>query len=106
VGGSGDDRITGNDANNVLVGGAGNDTIYGGGGKNTLIGDGVGNEFKLLGLDTAKVISLNLPTVTTAGNDILVAVATMISSYRASARTKCKAGRVRTPWFWILPAMR
>lgn len=72
VGGSGDDRITGNDANNVLVGGAGNDTIYGGGGKNTLIGDGVGNEFKLLGLDTAKVISLNLPTVTTEGNDILV----------------------------------
>lgn len=43
VGGSGNDRITGNALNNMLSGGAGNDTIWGGLGKDELIG-GLGND--------------------------------------------------------------
>ncbi|MBN3080292.1 serralysin family metalloprotease [Pectobacterium jejuense] len=38
IGGSGNDIIIGNDANNILNGGAGNDVIYGGGGADTLTG--------------------------------------------------------------------
>jgi serralysin len=38
-GGSGGDKITGNDAANNIAGGAGNDTIAGGGGQNYLRGD-------------------------------------------------------------------
>lgn len=38
IGGSGDDRIYGNDANNILSGGAGNDTFFGSLGRDTLNG--------------------------------------------------------------------
>ncbi|WP_175528463.1 DUF4214 domain-containing protein [Devosia crocina] len=72
IGGTGDDRITGNVAGNVLVGGAGNDTIYGVGGQNILIGDGVGNEFSIVGLRQSEVIAVDLPKVSTGGNDVLV----------------------------------
>lgn len=40
IGGSGNDTITGNAANNELKGGGGNDTIYGGDGSDVLWGDG------------------------------------------------------------------
>jgi len=43
IGGSGSDRISGNEANNRLEGGAGNDTLIGGAGNDTLIG-GTGND--------------------------------------------------------------
>lgn len=43
IGGSGDDSIYGNDANNVINGGAGNDTLYGSAGSDTLDGD-TGND--------------------------------------------------------------
>jgi serralysin len=38
IGGSGNDTITGNNANNKLIGGAGNDTLIGGAGNDTLDG--------------------------------------------------------------------
>jgi len=43
IGGSGNDHITGNDADNVLWGGAGNDTLLGGSGNDTIYG-GAGND--------------------------------------------------------------
>jgi serralysin len=39
IGGSGDDSIVGNNANNVLTGNGGNDSLYGGNGNDTLNGD-------------------------------------------------------------------
>jgi len=39
-GGAGDDRITGNQDNNVIVGGAGNDTLSGGGGDDLFLVEG------------------------------------------------------------------
>lgn len=72
IGGKGNDTIIGNDADNVLVGGAGNDTIHGGAGRNILIGDTVGKELALIGLDLADLISVRLPPVAKAGDDILI----------------------------------
>src|SRR5215813_3553346 len=43
IGGSGNDTITGNAADNVLNGGAGNDALVGGAGADVLIG-GIGND--------------------------------------------------------------
>lgn len=43
TGGAGNDQITGNAANNLLIGGAGNDTISGGAGNDILLG-GTGND--------------------------------------------------------------
>jgi len=43
IGGSGNDVIIGNDADNIIKGGAGNDVIYGGGGQDQLWG-GSGND--------------------------------------------------------------
>ncbi|MFZ4835292.1 serralysin family metalloprotease [Rouxiella sp. Mn2063] len=43
IGGSGNDVIVGNDADNIIKGGAGNDVIYGGGGQDQLWG-GSGND--------------------------------------------------------------
>lgn len=40
IGGEGDDRITGNDADNVLIGGAGADTLRGGDGADRLLANG------------------------------------------------------------------
>lgn len=40
TGGSGNDRIIGNDVNNILAGGLGNDTLYGGAGNDALGGGG------------------------------------------------------------------
>lgn len=72
IGGKGNDTITGNGADNVLIGGAGNDTINGGSGRNILVGDTIGRELALIGLDMHDVISVTLPPVTQAGNDILI----------------------------------
>ncbi len=47
IGGSGNDRIYGNAAANVLTGGAGNDILYGRGGKDTLNG-GAGNDIYIM----------------------------------------------------------
>jgi hypothetical protein len=65
-GGSGDDSITGNDADNYLNGGAGNDSLKGGGGTDTLVGGaddddlkgGGGNDFLYggAGLNTASFV--------------------------------------------------
>src|SRR5438876_7214364 len=41
--GSGNDRVVGSDANNVIHGGGGNDTLFGGGGNDSLYGD-AGND--------------------------------------------------------------
>lgn len=38
IGGSGDDRLMGNDAANILRGGGGADELSGGGGSDTLVG--------------------------------------------------------------------
>lgn len=73
IGGSGNDTITGNQADNVLVGGAGNDTIQVTVGRNVLIGDTVGTELELIGLQLADLISVDLPPLPAkAGNDILI----------------------------------
>lgn len=73
IGGKGNDIITGNDADNVLIGGAGNDTINGGAGRNILVGDTIGKELSLIGLDIRDVISVTLPAAPAqAGNDILI----------------------------------
>ncbi|MEO3387099.1 DUF4214 domain-containing protein [Mesorhizobium sp. CAU 1741] len=71
IGGSGNDKITGNAADNVLVGGAGDDVITGVAGRNVLVGDGLGNELALIGLDRVEVISAAVPVVTTGGDDTL-----------------------------------
>ncbi|RCW24686.1 serralysin [Ciceribacter lividus] len=47
IGGSGNDRIYGNSAANVLTGGAGNDILYGRGGADTLNG-GIGNDIYIM----------------------------------------------------------
>jgi Ca2+-binding RTX toxin-like protein len=39
IGGSGNDKITGSSANNILRGGKGNDSLYGGGGADALFGE-------------------------------------------------------------------
>jgi len=72
VGGSGNDTIKGNAADNVLVGGAGNDRLEGLEGNNILAGGTIGNELSLLGLNKAEWISATLPTITTDGDDILI----------------------------------
>ena len=48
IGGSGNDLLIGNDADNVLKGGAGNDILYGGGGADTLWG-GTGSDVFVFG---------------------------------------------------------
>lgn len=72
IGGSGDDRITGNAADNVLVGGAGNDTLEGISGRNLLVGDGLGNALALIGLARADIISAHVPAVAKGGDDTLI----------------------------------
>jgi serralysin len=76
VGGSGDDVILGNAANNVLVGGAGDDRIEAKAGNNVLAGDGLSGELALVGLVRADWITAAIPpvgpSVTASGNDILI----------------------------------
>lgn len=72
IGGTGNDKISGNVGDNVLVGGAGNDTLTGIAGRNVLIGDGLGNELALIGLARADIIPVTLPQVSKAGNDTLI----------------------------------
>ena len=52
IGGSGDDAITGNDAQNVLVGGLGDDTISCVGNNNILCGGSLEDELSLLGISS------------------------------------------------------
>jgi serralysin len=54
IGGTGNDSILGNAADNRLTGGAGNDTLTGNGGSDTLIG-GVGDDVYILNLDYSNV---------------------------------------------------
>ena len=73
IGGAGDDRISGNIADNVLIGGAGNDVLEGVVGRNILVGDSIGGELMLVGLDIADFITATLPPAPAkAGNDILL----------------------------------
>ncbi len=53
-GGSGNDRLVGNQADNTLDGGSGNDTLVGGGGRDTIIG-GDGNDLLVGDAETAPV---------------------------------------------------
>jgi serralysin len=74
VGGSGSDRITGNDVANVLTGGRGNDTLIGGLGDDSMVG-GLGNDVYAVdshGDSVVEVISLR------GGTDL---VETSLSDY-------------------------
>ncbi|MBS0265985.1 MAG: calcium-binding protein, partial [Planctomycetes bacterium] len=51
TGGSGNDTLTGNAVNNIIVGGGGNDTLQGGAGNDLLIG-GTGNDTYLFAADS------------------------------------------------------
>ena len=75
TGGSGNDTLTGNTLDNVLVGNAGADTLVGGDGRDILIGG--------LGLDTVNG---------GAGDDILIAGRTTSDSSAANLNT------LRTQW--------
>ncbi len=55
IGGSGNDRIYGNDAANVLTGGAGNDVLDGRGGTDTLNG-GAGNDTYIMSATGDKIV--------------------------------------------------
>ena len=66
-GGSGNDTITGNNADNYLIGNAGSDTINGGGGQDVITGD-AGVDF-LFGGDGNDVIS-ELTTISVDGDTI------------------------------------
>ena len=72
VGGSGNDTILGNAANNVLVGGAGNDRIEGFAGHNILAGGSIGTELSLVGLTKSDWISATLPVIVRDGDDTLI----------------------------------
>lgn len=72
IGGSGNDLIKGNVADNVLIGGAGDDRIEGIGGHNILAGGTIGNELSYLGLDRGAYISF-VPSINgNDGNDTLL----------------------------------
>lgn len=72
VGGSGDDVVTGNQGNNVLVGGAGADRIEAVGGNNVLAGGTIGDELQLAGLVRSDWIAVTLPALDADGDDILI----------------------------------
>ncbi|MEH7828352.1 M10 family metallopeptidase [Gemmobacter denitrificans] len=91
IGGSGADRITGNNVGNQLVGKAGNDRLIGGGGADTLIG-GVGNDRMIGGTGRDAVsyaearnairVDLNRTTAqdTRQGRDTLTGIEDVIGS--------------------------
>ena len=68
IGGVGDDRITGNQVDNVLIGGDGNDSLDGGVGSDLLDG-GAGNDTAAFTGEAGVVVALN-----NRGADIVVAV--------------------------------
>lgn len=72
VGGSGNDLIKGNVADNVLIGGAGDDRIEGISGHNVLAGGSIGNELSYLGLDRGAYISFAPSSSGNDGNDVLL----------------------------------
>ncbi|HEY8359597.1 MAG TPA: DUF4214 domain-containing protein [Ramlibacter sp.] len=72
VGGSGNDVLIGNLADNVLMGGAGNDELYGGSGENILVGGYLGNELSLLDIVAPGLSGLRLASTGADGNDLLV----------------------------------
>lgn len=62
IGGSGNDRIWGNSAANLLDGGAGDDELFGRDGEDTLVG-GAGNDLLQGGFDMAQMELLNPATL-------------------------------------------
>lgn len=72
IGGSGNDTIKGNVANNVLIGGAGNDRLEGVAGNNILAGGTIGRELSFLGLNKTDWISASLKAIPADGNDVLI----------------------------------
>ena len=72
IGGSGNDVIKGNAADNVLIGGAGNDYLEGVSGTNILAGASIGGELSLLGMNKSDWISAALKPLDADGNDVLV----------------------------------
>lgn len=73
VGGSGNDVIKGNAADNVLIGGVGNDRLEGLDGNNILAGGAIDGQLALLGLDRADWISVSaVPSGKADGDDTLI----------------------------------
>jgi serralysin len=72
LGGSGNDNIKGNVADNVLLGGAGDDRIEAIDGNNILAGGSIGNELAYLGLDRSAYISFVPATDGDDGFDVLI----------------------------------
>lgn len=74
IGGTGDDVLKGNAANNVLIGGEGNDRIEGIAGNNVLAGGFLQNELSLAGLNIKEWISASLPSFggSDDGDDTLI----------------------------------
>jgi len=74
IGGTGDDVLKGNAANNVLIGGEGNDRIEGIAGNNVLAGGFLQNELSLAGLNIKEWISASLRSFTGSddGDDTLI----------------------------------
>ncbi|MGA2496204.1 MAG: hypothetical protein ABSH20_00595 [Tepidisphaeraceae bacterium] len=72
IGGSGDDKIVGDNLANTLIGGPGNDSLYGMGGNDVLVG-GTGNNYLSGGDGDDVLIATNLSSGDTldggAGND-------------------------------------
>jgi Ca2+-binding RTX toxin-like protein len=79
IGGSGNDTITGNAADNVLNGGAGNDTLVGGAGADVLIG-GVG--------DDTYVVDNAGDVVTEKANEGTDTVQTTLANYTLGANVE------------------
>ena len=76
IGGSGNDKLTGNDANNVITAGPGNDTLSGGGGDNTYVlgpnhgSDTInGNTDSSSGTDTLDVTAVSADTTVRMTDD-------------------------------------
>lgn len=77
-GGSGADKLIGNDANNRLVGGDGNDTVAGGAGNDTMFAGGNGN-------DVVRGDGGNDTIGGADGNDLLIGDGTDVSYFETSS---------------------
>ncbi len=75
IGGSGNDTLTGNDADNVIVGGAGNDSLSGNKGNDTFVGGAGADTFNggdgtdVVDYSNAGNITVNLQATTNATGD-------------------------------------
>lgn len=72
IGGEGDDSLSGNAANNVLLGGGGDDRLVVTQGDNILAGGDVGNALALLGLSLPEFLSTGSKVTQTDGDDTLI----------------------------------